>query len=333
MTCIGVVAIGRNEGDRLKRCLASLAGRSAQVVYVDSGSTDGSVDHARSQGVDVVELDMTKPFTAARARNAGYARLKELRPDVQYVQFVDGDCEVAPDWLEKAAALLDERPDVAAVCGRRKERFPEATIYNTLCDIEWNLTPPGETDFFGGDVLIRAATFEALGGYRPEFIAGEDPELAFRVRKTGGKIIRMDMDMTIHDAAMTRFSQWWKRTRRGGYAYMLQAFLHGRDEKRFSVRETRRTIFWAAVVPLVAIAAAWWTWGLSLLLLPLAYVALFLKVWRGQRRLMPPRQARIWAFFCVLGKFPEFAGQISCRLDKAMGRTAYLIEYKGPEGS
>ena len=64
---IGVVAIGRNEGDRLRVCLTSALRDSNHVVYVDSGSTDGSVAMVRELGATVVELDLSIPFTAARA--------------------------------------------------------------------------------------------------------------------------------------------------------------------------------------------------------------------------------------------------------------------------
>jgi glycosyltransferase involved in cell wall biosynthesis len=65
---VGVVVIGRNEGERLRRCLASTLPQATALVYVDSGSTDGSVDMARAMGADVVALDMAQPFTAARAQ-------------------------------------------------------------------------------------------------------------------------------------------------------------------------------------------------------------------------------------------------------------------------
>src|SRR5215472_6326791 len=126
---IGVVAIGRNEGERLRRCLESVVRQADAVVYVDSGSTDGSVALARSLGVETVELDLSIPFTAARARNAGLRRLLEVDPAVEFVQFVDGDCEIVPGWLERAAEELATRPDVAIVCGRRRERFPQASAY------------------------------------------------------------------------------------------------------------------------------------------------------------------------------------------------------------
>ena len=139
MSNLGIVTIGRNEGERLRCCLNSLVGRGLPVVYVDSNSTDGSVDLARSLGVEVVELDLSLPFTAARARNAGFARLEQVAPEVEFVQFVDGDCEVAAGWLDTARAVLEERPDVAVVFGRRRERFRDATVYNRLADLEWDI--------------------------------------------------------------------------------------------------------------------------------------------------------------------------------------------------
>ena len=80
---VGAVAIGKNEGERLRICLQSLAKQVSRLVYVDSGSSDGSVELARSVEAVVVELDPRIPFTAARARNAGVERLTEIAPGHQ----------------------------------------------------------------------------------------------------------------------------------------------------------------------------------------------------------------------------------------------------------
>ena len=181
---IGAVVIGRNEGDRLKQCLTSLCNDIEHIVYVDSGSTDGSVEMALEMSVRVVELDMTKPFTAARARNAGLAVLLESNPQLDYVQFVDGDCEVQRSWLGLAFEFLSSHPDFAAVCGRRRERYPTATIYNQLCDIEWD-TPIGEAKACGGDALFRVSALTSVDGYQDSLIAGEEPEMCFRMRQGG----------------------------------------------------------------------------------------------------------------------------------------------------
>ncbi len=321
---VAVVAIGRNEGERLKACLRSVIDAAAVVVYVDSGSTDDSVAFARSIGVDVIQIDMSVPFTAARARNAGWRRVRELAPQVRLVQFVDGDCSVAPGWLATAAAFLQQRADVASVCGRRRERHPERSIYNRLCDLEWD-TPVGEARSCGGDVMTRLDALQAVGGYRDACIAGEEPELCVRLRAAGWRIWRLPDEMTLHDAAMTRIGQWWKRSMRAGYTYAEGAHLHGAPPERHKVRESRRAWFWGLGLPLAllggaAVAGPWVLWGLLL------YPLQMLRLWTAVP--YPPVLRAWWVVFNVAGKFAEVVGQCKFVALRLSGRRAHLIEYK-----
>jgi GT2 family glycosyltransferase len=324
---IGIVAIGRNEGDRLRACFDSLGGLSSSIVYVDSGSTDGSVHLATSRGIEVVSLDMSIPFTAARARNEGFKRLRQIQPNVDFVQFLDGDCQLLHEYLDHAGALLDQRPELAIVCGWRRERDPQSSIYNELADVEWQ-APPGDTTWVGGDFLIRATAFEQVHGFDESVIAGEEPELCVRLREKGWKLHRLAEKMTIHDAAMTRFGQWWKRTVRTGHAFAEGAAMHGRSPFRHCVREVRSNWIWGVIIPVVALAAAWPTRGWSLLLLGL-YPVLGFKIFIGARRRMPVRLALAFAVFCVLAKFSQARGQLKYVLTRAAGRRSRLIEYKG----
>jgi len=214
---LGLVAIGKDEGERLKACLRSIP-RHIDVVYVDSGSQDGSVEFARSTGALVVQLEKNIPFTAARARNEGLRALLRKTPDIEFVQFIDGDCELEKEWLKLARSFLEAQEAYAVVCGRRRERFPEASFYNRMCDEEWD-TPAGDADACGGDALYRVSAFVAAGGFDPSIIAGEEPELSLRLRTNGWKIRRLDAPMTIHDADMTQLHQWWMRTVRSGFGY------------------------------------------------------------------------------------------------------------------
>ena len=325
---VGAVAIGRNEGERLERCLRSLAGRVAPLVYVDSGSTDGSVELARSLGAVVVDLDLTRPFTAARARNAGVSALLAAAPDTELVQLVDGDCEVVEGWLDTAVAALRAEPRLAAVCGRRRERHPQASLWNALCDVEWD-TPAGEARSTGGDAMFRLAAFQEVGGFREDVIAGEEPELCFRLRQRGWTIRRLPVEMTLHDAAMTRFGQWWQRSLRAGHAYAEGAHLHGDESpERFRVREHRRIWVWGAVVPSLALGGALPSLGTSLLLLG-GYPLSGLRAYRGARaRGRDRREAALWGAFCVLGKLPELQGAARFHWNRLRGRRAGIIEYK-----
>lgn len=324
---IGLVAIGRNEGERLKACLHSAIGKVARVVYVDSGSTDGSIEMARSLGVEVVELDLSVPFTAARARNAGFDQLLHVEPQLDFVQFVDGDCEVVDGWLERAETELEANPNVAVVCGRRRERFPEQTIYNQLCDIEWD-TPVGETQACGGDSMMRVEAFRQVGGFNPALIAGEEPELCVRLRKNGWKIFRLDADMTLHDAQMTRFGQWWKRARRAGHAYAEGSWLHGGEPERHWVKETRSIWLWGLFIPLLALGLTWPTHGLSLLLLLGYPLQVFRTFSRVRRKNLSSKNAAFYALSCVVGKFAQVGGAVEFLRNRLLGTRSTLIEYK-----
>lgn len=327
MSKLGVVAIGRNEGARLRACLASVKSQADAIVYVDSGSTDGSLEWAQKEGVHTVSLDRSKPFSAARARNEGFGRLMQVLPNADWVQFIDGDCEIFSDWLAKARSHLEEHPKVAVVCGRRRERFPEASVYNLLCDLEWD-TPVGDADACGGDALMRTIAFQQAGGYRDSLIAGEEPELCLRLRSAGWKISRIEADMTKHDAAMTRFGQWWKRAVRAGHAFAECSWLHRRDPLTIWRRETRSNWFWGVLIPLVAVAGAWWTYGTSLLLL-LGYPLLAFRVYRSRRRRGDSTHAARWyAVFCVAGKFANAWGQLRYHFARILGHRSSLIEYK-----
>jgi glycosyltransferase involved in cell wall biosynthesis len=312
---VDAVVIGRNEGARLAACLASLQGQVRRIVYVDSGSTDGSVSFARSKGAEVVVLDMTRPFTAARARNAGLAALAPSPPD--FVQFVDGDCALDPQWIASALAAFDRSPAAVVLCGRRRERFPGASVYNALIDAEWN-TPVGEAKACGGDALMRFGPLMRVNGFRDDLIAGEEPELCLRLRRNGGVILRIDAEMTLHDAALLRFGQWWTRMVRSGHAFAEGADLHGAGPERHWVAETRRALVWGVAGPVLVVLAG--------LLHPAGWALVL--VYPAQVVRLARRGGWAWGFLTVTGRFAEARGVVGYHLNKLAGRRRGLIEYK-----
>ncbi|MCF6198748.1 MAG: glycosyltransferase [Hyphomicrobiaceae bacterium] len=321
---IGLVVIGRNEGGRLRRCILSASRMTDRIVYVDSGSTDGSVELAKGLNVEVVDLDMSWPFSAARARNSGFSELQKLYPDLQYVQFVDGDCEVRAGWIEKAQTYLKEHRDIAVVSGRCRERFPEKTVYNQICDREWN-TPVGEAKACGGNAMMRIKAFKEVGGFRDDLIAGEEPELCLRLRHKGWKVWRLEAEMVLHDAAMSRFGQWWKRSVRAGYSYANVTWLHRRSDERFWRRSLFRIIVWGGLLPLLVLAAAFFIhpfFALGLLLYPLQIVRIALTNGVGDKANW------IYAVSTVIDKFPGLQGVVQFYLKQATRGTPELIEYK-----
>jgi GT2 family glycosyltransferase len=324
---VGVVVIGRNEGERLVRCLQSVRRQANHVVYVDSGSTDGSVASAQGLADLVVELDPRVPFTAARARNEGFQRiLLEAGHDIRYVFFVDGDCEVVDGWLRIAVQFFEAHPDYGVVWGLRREKFPERSIYNLLCDIEWQDYPFGEVGACGGDAVARIEAIRQVGGFRAELICGEEPEMCVRLRKAGWRIYHLETPMTLHDAAMYRFGQWWKRTMRTGYSFAQGAALHGAPPERHGVRETWRAWIWGLAIPLATLCLAPFLGRWALLVL-IVYPIQLLRL----SALRPRRSARenwLRAAALVLAKFPEMFGQLKFHIDHFQRVQSHLIEYK-----
>lgn len=327
MTSLGIVIVGRNEGERLIRCLDSVLGSGHPVIYVDSGSTDGSLELARQRCGVVVELDPSSPFTAGRGRNEGFQKLLALQPNLELVQFVDGDCEVVAGWLDQGEQALRANPNVAALCGRVRELNRERSVYNRLCDLEWD-QPAGETRACGGNAMMRVAAFRESGGFNTHLIAGEEPELCVRLRQRGWKIVRLAADMVRHDAAMIRFGQWWRRALRAGWAYAEGAFLHGQSPERHWVRENRSILFWGALLPATSLLASWPTSGWSLLLLA-GYPVLTVRIYRAARsRGITPRDARPLAFFTMLAKFPQAIGKIQFASMRSFGRRRRVVDWR-----
>jgi glycosyltransferase involved in cell wall biosynthesis len=333
---VGIVTIGRNEEEHLQAALESALKATPYVVYVDSGSTDNSLQIAAKLGVIIVELDPKIPFTAARAYNTGVTYLLEIAPFLEFVQFLDGDAQLSSEWVEFAVQAMTQNPEVAVVCGRRREKFPHQSIYNLLADMEWD-TPIGEIEECGPESMMRLSHFKQVEGFDESLIAGEEPEICFRLRLNGGKILRIDADTSQHDMNMTQFRQWWRRSRRGGFAFAEEAWIHRQAPGHYRQRQCLRIWLWVFGMPLTALFLFPFTHGISLLLLPAGYG---LNIFKGYRWAQRERQysaakALTYSVFCLLIKFPEWHGQLEFLWLKLLGRRRPIIEYKAstPERS
>ena len=319
---IGIVIIGRNEGQRLIDCLSSLP-KSLPILYVDSNSTDASVEEAQKAGAYVEQLDMTLPFTAARARNQGWKALLEKHTELEYIQFLDGDCQLDSGWLNVAFSFLEKNPQYAIACGRRCERYPNASLYNYICDLEWN-TPVGDAKSCGGDALIRTFVLHEVQGYRESLIAGEEPEMCVRIRQANYKIRRIEQDMTWHDADMHNLSQWWRRSVRCGFAYANGAALHGKSPERHCFKETLRAILWGLLLPVMFLLLSYFSYSFMVLF----FIAYLLQV----VRMFLSMEDKTWAIsrsiLLVLSKFAEAIGILKFFRITAFKQNAKIIEYK-----
>ena len=326
---MAAVVIGRNEGGRLSASLGSVQAAGLSVVYADSASSDGSVAVARDLGVPVIALSDNAPLSAGRGRNEGLAEALRRWPDTKFVMFLDGDCVLDPGFPSAAAGTFAEHPDCAIVTGHLAERYPEASIYNRLCAIEWR-SPAGRIEnmnALGGIMAVRISTFQEVNGFNTNAIAGEEPDLGVRLALAGHSIIKIDRPMAIHDAGMTSFGQWWTRAVRGGHALAHRYASHGRTRFRDGGRELLSDLFWGLGVPLAALVLLAPSRGLSVLLLG-GYLLLYLRVRNHYRRSgLSDTDARLAARFIVYSKFAHVLGIAKYWVNRIRGRYQ-IIEYK-----
>ena len=151
---------------------------------------------------------------------------------------------------------------------------------------------------------MRVAALEQAGGFNASVIAGEEPALCVRLRRDGWKILRIDAEMSIHDARDDPLRQWW--TVRCGYAYAQGAFMHA-ARTAFSARH-HRAIVWGCLIPGILLAAAWPSDGWALL----GFLLYPIQVARIGRRVPESRPAGATrspsASACMASKVPEFLG-------------------------
>ncbi len=325
---IGIVIIGRNESKRLPLCFESMSQVVCKKIYVDSGSSDNSVELAKEHQLEVVELDSSRPFSAARARNEGFERLMQLNPDIEFVQFIDGDCTLLPGWLDAANTALLADVQRGAVVGHLQERNREASPYNRLCALEWRSAVGDLSDYgaLGGISVIRASVFKELGGFNPGVIAGEDSEFGVRMGAAGYKVTKLDCPMATHDADIHHFNQWWTRAVRGGHAIGQRAFINGKNTQD-CIKERNSTFFWGGLIPFVIVLLLIPSNGYSLLLLS-GYGLLCYRVMRFRLMLGDSLdEAWLYTRFLLLAKFANMVGLLKFYINKLYQRYE-IIEYK-----
>lgn len=325
---VACVVIGRNEGARLLESLHSVQAAGLPLVYVDSGSSDGSVDAARSLEVPVFELDLSQPFSAARARNRGLEESMIAWPETRYIIFLDGDCTLEPSFAAVAARQLQLDKRCAIVTGHLSEQHPDQSIYNRLCAIEWQ-SPPGRMDSFnalGGIMAVRVSAFREVGGFNPKAIAGEEADLGIRLRLAGYSIFKVDTPMATHDARILTFRQWWIRAIRGGHAFAQGLALHGGARFHDGRRAVLSALFWGLALPTLVLLTLYPSRGLTSLLIG-GYLVLAYRMFRHYKAAgLSTSDALLAARFGLYAKFAHVIGIFRFWM-RGVDRSR-IIEYK-----
>ena len=329
LNLVSVVVIGKNEGMRLERCLKSVRrmsckGFRTEVIYVDSGSIDNSIELANRLGATTIALNSLHP-TAALGRNVGW-RLAQGN----FILFLDGDTVLDPHFV--AESLPDFTEKTAVVWGHRRELFPSASVYQRVLDLDW-VYKAGESAFCGGDALFLRKVLERTDGFDVNLIAGEEPELCQRILELGYVIQHVDRAMTGHDLGMMRFGQYWRRATRAGHAYAEVSDRFATSAKAFWTQESRSNYFRASVLVLSAVSASVATLLLARLW-PFAFWSTTFCMLAGQTAWKARWKSSDWTVLLLYGfhshlqHIPICLGQLRYRLNRQQGRQASLFEYK-----
>jgi cellulose synthase/poly-beta-1,6-N-acetylglucosamine synthase-like glycosyltransferase len=327
---VSVVVIGRNEGERLRRCLQSVfameqSGFEIEVIYVDSGSTDGSTELAQSMGAQAISLKPERP-SAALGRNAGW---RAATGDI--VLFLDGDTILHPRFVVDSLPEF-ENPLIAVVWGHRRELYPERSIYIRTLDLDW-IYSAGPTLYCGGDALFRREVLARVEGFDETLIAGEEPELCRRIAALGFTIQHVDRPMTGHDLAIHHWRQYWKRSTRAGHAFAEVSERFRGSSQSFWTEESRANRNRALILcglPFVGVAASLLlrtAWPLVLVLLFFALLAMR-SAWKARWKSKDIIALTAYGIHSHLQQIPIYVGQLQFRMNHRRGKRAMLVEYK-----
>lgn len=331
MPKLSVVIVGRNEGERLTRCIQSVYAAhhlppDTEIIYVDSNSQDQSPEHARQLGAKVLVVHPPRP-AAAIGRNAGWKVATG-----EYILFLDGDTLLNPDFIQAALTALENDPQLAIVWGHRREIYPQKSVYQRVLDLDW-LYRPGYVEFCGGDALMRRQVLEAVDGYDPQLIAGEEPEMCQRIRDKDYKILHIDHPMTLHDLAITHWSQYWQRAVRTGHAYAEVSQRLQHTPNPLWQKEAVKNIIHANLLfdfllfgsLFSLLLMSWWPLGIASLL----FLALSLRsAWKARWKANNPWTLFLYGLHSQFQQIPIAIGQLSYYWYKWRGKRRQLIEYK-----
>lgn len=299
---LSIVVIGYNEESTIGACLesahraATAAGIAYELIYVDGGSRDASLDIARAIP-EVRVLGGDRPRRAAENRNLG---LRHARGT--FVQFVDGDMVLDPAWIATARDYLQEHPQVGIVYGRLREAN-QSRLFQAL-QHDW-APVTGEVPFCGGAATHRRDVIEKVGGFPEDVGYGEEPYMCWRIRREQNvKIVQLEAPMALHDLGHRSFKDYWRQHVRNGSAYIEIATRCFRSDDKLWLREVVSIVAWNTVLVLwvVVIAVAPWLW--KAVALAVAMLVLSRKAIQGLRAGMRTDVAVVYALHTYFAKLP-----------------------------
>lgn len=257
MKTFSVVVIGKNEEARLADCLRSVLEAAAEVentevVYVDSASTDRSVEIAHSFGVRVLALRPEWIHTPAAGRLIGYHHTTG-----EYLMFVDGDTTLDPQWLVRAAAFFVE-PEIGGVAGFLSDVDEQG---NEIPFVGEQGVEVKQLTRLRGIAAYRRSALAEVGSFNPYLRSEEEAELGLRLRQAGWKLMHLPFPMGCHQRGIPRIQAMWRAWQLGRVTGVGQAWRYACTNglgTRFCFENLRATMAFAFFCLLLSPALILW---------------------------------------------------------------------------
>lgn len=195
---ITVCVIGRNEARNLPACAASLqslasAGLAVQTIFVDSASSDGSAAVAERHFDIVVQLSASAELNAGAARAVG-----TLQARGRWVLYLDGDMQLATEFVPELLALVQGRLSADGLAGRTVNLYPDGS--SDLIVFAGNRAGQ-PCRAFGGAVLLRRQAVLDAGNWATNLYANEEAELYCRLLAKATTVLWTEAVMVQHVTA------------------------------------------------------------------------------------------------------------------------------------
>jgi glycosyltransferase involved in cell wall biosynthesis len=227
MPDLAVVLISKDQEWNIVRLIKSALRWTAsfpsrEIVLVDSASVDNTVDIASNYPINIIRLQSDQRLTAAAGRYVGYQKTSG-----DLILFLDGDMELCEGWVDRAIAVIQSGPDVAAVTGQ-VINLPPSTGSRAAPRSEPSYygNSVTEVSYGGGATMYRRSVLKQVGTFNPYIYSEEEPELCLRIRYAGYRILSLEHPIAYHysdppDRVSTLVER-WRRNLNLGFGQVIR---------------------------------------------------------------------------------------------------------------
>ena len=247
----------------IESSLSAVSRVGGEVILADACSTDRTVALASGYPIRIVQLSHAEERSCGAGPQLGY---QHTRGD--YIYIMDGDQQMAADFLEQALPLLHSRKDLAGIGGLIVEQNLTSHEFRNRADRAAKLPSAGPVERLDCGGLYRRSAIEEVGYFSDRHLHSyEEFDLGARLRARGWLLWRLPLVAVMHFGHTAPPYSLLLRRWRSGYVCGLGELLRaavGQPHLGLVIREVRELRLYATVLLWWALLAAIAAWPLPL---------------------------------------------------------------------